>query len=493
VISLAQAAQDPRLLGATMTLYPKQLELLQILDGPENTYVFSVGRQSGKSTLGAMAAVHNATLRPDLDALVPHGRVRYVLAAAPAEVQAREFVTLCAAMIDASPALARLATVKTDRIDFVLASGARTAIRAMPANSRSVRGVSASMIVLDEFAHFIDTDGSASDARMFAALEPSTRVFGDLARILILSTPFGETGRFYELFMAAEDGVMPSSRAVRAPVWDVDERLDEAWRDRKRVEVGEDTFRQEYGAEWVAGGGQFFDLRGIEYAEEPARPEDGRNWVAGLDPAFHADTFGVAIVGESVERPGLLVTGTVAGIQPGGRLRSLDLRRGREDATLAKVLELLEPYVEHGLRIVSDQHQADAVSSYFGRQGIAVDIINLTSTTQTAAFTSTRTRLLDGSLQLWKHGQLIEELRRVRAKDTETIVLQRFGGSHLDIASGLALAVYELRYVSGAPDGELVVGLSSWAGEVREALDTTPAAGGGLTSTLTSGLLNQPL
>ena len=217
--------------------------------------MFSIGRQSGKSTLGAMAGVHNATLRPDLDALVPHGRTRYVLAAAPAEVQAREFVTLCAAMIDASPALARLATVKTDRIDFRAGVGCADRDPG-DAGQQPIRAASASMIVLDEFAHLIDTDGSASDARMFAALEPSTRVIGDLARIVILSTPFGETGRFYELFMAAEDGVMPSSRAVRAPVWEVDERLDEAWRDRKRVEVGEDTFRQEYGAEWVAGGGQ---------------------------------------------------------------------------------------------------------------------------------------------------------------------------------------------------------------------------------------------
>ena len=405
--------------------------------------------------------------------------VRYVLAAAPSEVQAREFVMLCAALIDASPALARLASVKADRIDFRLAGGARTAIRAMPANSRSVRGVSASMVVLDEFAHFIDTDGSASDARMYAALEPSTRVFGNRARVLLLSTPFGETGRFYELFRAAEQGILPSSWAVHAPVWEVDPTLDEAWRERKRVEVGEDTFRQEYGAEFVAGGGQFFDLRGIDYEDGPVAPDAAGCWVAGLDPAFHADKFGVALVGESTGNPGTLVTGVLEGIAPGERLRSLDQRRGREDATLAAVWELLEPYQERGLRIVTDQHQADAVSSYFGRRGVAVDVVNLTGPLQTQAFTSTRARLVDGSLRLWKHPPLIEELRRVRAKDTESIVLPRFAGSHCDIASALALAVYELRWVSDAPQHEAVTGRSRWAAELAYGLDSPAAYLGG--------------
>ena len=49
-----------------------------------------------------------------------------------------------------------------------------TVVRAMPANSRSVRGLSASLIILAEFAHFADTAGPASDERMFQASEPST-------------------------------------------------------------------------------------------------------------------------------------------------------------------------------------------------------------------------------------------------------------------------------------------------------------------------------
>jgi hypothetical protein len=309
VISIVTAASRADLLGATIDWWPKQLELLASLDGPERLHVWSIGRQAGKSSLAAVAAVANCALRSDLDAMVPRGRVRYVLVAAPAEDQAREFIRLCAAVVDGSEALRSMATVKADRIDFRMESGALSAIRAMPANSRSVRGLSASLIVLDEFAHFTDTAGPASDERMFAALEPSTRVFRDLARVLVISTPFGETGKFYELFQAAASGVLPSARAVHAPVWDVDTSLDEAWRDARRAELGEDVFCQELGADFVASGGQFFDLGGVEFEDGPAPPEAGRNWVAGLDPAFHADHFGAALVGESIAEPGVLLVG----------------------------------------------------------------------------------------------------------------------------------------------------------------------------------------
>lgn len=446
MISLVKAAQDRRLFAATLTPWPAQLRMLASFDGPERLHVIAAGRQSAKSTTAAMLAVHNCCFREDLDAMIPRGRTRYVLVAAPSESQAREFVTLAAALVDASPALRKLADVKADRIDFTLTSGARTAIRAMAANSRSVRGMSASLVILDEFAHFTDTAGPASDERMFAALEPSTRAFGDLAKVVVISTPFGETGKFFELYQAAASGLLPSARALCAPTWEMVPGLGQAWRDARLAELGADVFAQEIAAEFVASGGAFFDLREVEFEDGPAAPEDGKNWRAGLDAAFHGDRFGVALVGESVHAPGVLVVGAVDAIEPGGRLRSLDLRRGREDRTLDRVREILHPYSP---KVVSDQHQADSIRSFFGRVGWSVEIVNLTGPVQTAAFVSTRTRLLDGSLRCWKHPRLVEDLRRVRAKDTETIHLPRYSGGHCDAASALALAVYDLRFARG--------------------------------------------
>jgi hypothetical protein len=151
----------------------------------------------------------------------------------------------------------------------------------------------------------------------------------------------------------------------------------------------------------------------------------------------------------------VLLVGRVEGIDPGKREFSFARRRAREDRTLEQVWEIQEPYWHVGLRCVTDQHQADAVRSHFGRLGVNVRVVNLTQPIQTAAFTSTRARLMDGSLRLWKHPLLTEELRRVRAPSTmERIELPRFGGGHCDAASALALATYEHRFATDAPPAE---------------------------------------
>jgi hypothetical protein len=132
---------------------------------------------------------------------------------------------------------------------------------------------------------------------------------------------------------------------------------------------------------------------------------------------------------------------------------------------------LLEPYAAYGLRAVADQHQADAVSSFLGRQGVPVRVQNLTGPIQTAAFTSTRARMDDGSLRLWKHPVLVEDLRRVRARDSESMLLPRYAGGHCDAASALALACYELRGATGAVPGTPRVGYG------RMLVDEAPGGG----------------
>jgi hypothetical protein len=157
------------------------------------------------------------------------------------------------------------------------------------------------------------------------------------------------------------------------------------------------------------------DLREIAFEAVPFRPEDAREWICGLDPAFHSDRFGVALVGEALTEPGVFLVGDVVAIDPGQRLRSWVARREREDMTLAEAWAILEPYqaARPGLKIVSDQHQADGIRSFFGRRGVEVEIINVTQPIQTQAFVTTRARLIDGSLRCWRQPLLLEELRRI--------------------------------------------------------------------------------
>lgn len=452
-LGLEQACTDPRLLGASIPWRPKQLEVLrQFGDDALRLVVVAAGRQGGKTSMACAAAIWGATMRDDLDGVLPRGRTRYALIAAPSEAQSRELIRVAAGMIEASDVLRQLARISADRIDFQLPSGAHTAIRALPANPRTVRGMSASMVIGDECAHFNREDQLNNDALMIEALEGSMSAFDahGSSKMVLISTPRGESGRFYELFRDAREGLIDRAVAVHAPAWVLNDELDtEEWRESKRQLLGENGFLQEHAAEFVVGGGQFFDLREIEFEDGPARPEDGRDWVAGFDSAFHADRFGVVVVGQSVREPGVLLVGAVDAIEPGGRLRSLERRRAREDRTLAKVMEVIEPYRP---RVVTDQHHADAIRTYFGRSGFVVKVVHLTAPLTTAAFVSTRTRLVDGSLRCWRHPVLTEDLRRVRARDaTEVIQLPRYAGGPCDAVSALALAVYEHRFLTDEP------------------------------------------
>jgi hypothetical protein len=442
-VSLLKACTDRRLLGAAIDWYPAQRELLASLDSDRQTHIWAIGRQSGKSSMAGAAAVHNTCLRPDLDEKLPRGRMRHALIAAAGEAQARDFIAVTAAIVDASPLLAGCADVKSDRIDFALprtaADGtrwtAKTSIRAMTSSSRTTRGLTASLLVLDEFAHL------ENDAALFAALTPSLRAFGALGRTLICSTPNGRSGKFFELFEMAQGGVLPSVSVWQASVSEVVPGVDDAWLDARRAELGDALYSQEYLAEFTDAGGSFFDLSEVEFADAPAAPEDAAegSWVAALDPAFHADSFGVAMIGRAPLESDRLLVGAVESIKPSGAGRSFEQRRGREDATLERVWEAIGPYEPR--RIVTDQHNSKAIESYFGRKGVQVEVVNLTRTKQTSAFVALRSRLVDGSLTCWREPRLVDELRRVRAKDTETVYLPRTGDSHCDAAAALALGV----------------------------------------------------
>jgi len=447
-VPLGRAVRDRRLLGAAIDWWVEQLRIFDLIEAHRTT-VLAIGRQSGKSSIAAAVAVWDATCRPALDLAMAPGRVRYALVACPGQEQGRELVELAEAIVDGSPALRRLVSVRADRLDFRIPRTrpdgsefeARTAIRALPANSRTVRGVSASALIYDEFAHFGDSGGPGSDDRMWTALQPAARVFGAQSKVVVCSTPSGTSGRFFQLFESADAGLLPSGCAVRAATADVVPDVDPEWLESQRGELGQALFEQEYEARFVSGAGSFFDdLDSLEFEAGPVPPGDPRtDWVAALDPAFHGDRFGVVLLGQSRLAGDEIVVGAVAAIEPVGNARSFDQRRAREDSTLAAVWDLIEPY--RPSRVVTDQHQSSAIESYFGRQGIRVETTHLSGPTQTAAFVTLRSRLADGSLRLWRDPALIEDLRRVRARDSESIFLPRYGNSHCDLASALALGV----------------------------------------------------
>jgi hypothetical protein len=466
-VSLLEAVRANDLLGGTLPkLWARQVDLLESLQDPNIAlHIWALGRGSSKTTLCALAAIFEAGVRGDLDGTLAGGRTRYVLCAAPGEEQSREFIRVCRGIIEASPVLRPMATISADRIDFTTASGAKTAIRSLPCKAETVRGMSASMCICDEFAHFGRTEGSSSATSMYEALDGSMVPFQDKATTVLISTPKGTSNLFAEKLRDVQGGVLPRARALQAATWDVRPDLTQEFLDRKRLELGEASFSQEYGAQFVDAGGSFFDTRDFEFiGDSPARPEEASRWTCSLDPAFHNDQFAVTFVGPSASEPGVLLVGRVETITPTGKLRAFTARRSREDRTLARVAQIIEPVAAvRPVSIVTDVHQSDAIRAYFGRLGYVVKVEAPSGKEKTAAFVSTRSRLVDRSLRCWRHPGLVEEMRRVRAKDTETVELPRVGSNHCDLIASLCQGVYQYRHHTGVPEGQVSGGRSMWA------------------------------
>lgn len=448
--TILEACDDPALFG--FDLWPAQRELLVSIEAGPRLHVWCLGRRSGKTTLAALVALHASLFRPDLDVRVRPGERRYSVAVATTHQQARLIVRAALSVVERSPLLAdTVERLTEDVIEF--RNG--TALAAFPASSRGGRGWPISTLVLDEAAHMLDSEGYQAGERLFTALAPSTAQFGDAARVIVSSTPYGTGGFFADLFHRVEDGSISDAKATRLATADVNPTIDAPFLARER-ERDPDAFRGEYLAEFVGSGGQFLDPARFEVAERgELEPGDCAAWIAGLDPAFSSDPFGLALVGRDPVDRARLRLGLVRGFKPERRPASFEQRREIEDTILGDVAAICQRY---GVtRAVTDQYAAPAVLARLRAAGVPVTTIPMTAASKTAAYQELRARLYDASLELFDHPGLSAELQRLRTRFTAgaaAVENPRMGGAHGDMAQALAIAVYAVRGSYGsAPAG----------------------------------------
>jgi phage terminase large subunit-like protein len=419
-------------------------------------HVWCLGRRSAKTTTAAIVGLHSCLLSPELDKRVRRGERRYCVAVATNHRQARLFVDAARSIVKASPLLGGLVEGETED-QLVFRNG--TVLAAFPCSSRGGRGWPISCLLLDEMGHFLsESEGVHTAERVFGALAPSTAQFGDAARIIVASTPYGEDGLFAQLYQQAANGELTDAVAHRATTAEANPTIDDAFLERERARDPE-GFRGEYEAQFVGSGGAFLDSERITDAvadRAELAPEQAVSWVAGLDPAFSSDPFGLALVGRERGHRTRLVLGLARAWVPERRKgASFEERRMLEDVVLDEVADVCRRF---RARVVTDQYAAPAIVERLQRAGLFVRAVPMTAGSKTAAFGELRARLYAGSLELYEHPQLLAELRRLRSKYTagsSTVVNPRVGGSHGDMAQALALACWEHAntYTGEVPEG----------------------------------------
>jgi hypothetical protein len=196
-----------------------QRELLQA-DSPR--VLLNCSRQSGKSTMAAILALHQALLQ----------RESLVLVLAPSERQSKElFAKIAAFYRQLGHAIH---TDSARKLGMELSNGSR--IEALPGTERTIRGFSGvDLLIVDEAARV--------DDGLYHAVRPMLAVSG--GRLLMLSTPYGKRGVFFEAWSGLEDW-----QRFEVPAREV-ARIPETFLEEERAALPERVFRQEYACEFV--------------------------------------------------------------------------------------------------------------------------------------------------------------------------------------------------------------------------------------------------
>jgi hypothetical protein len=212
--------------------------------------LWNCSRQSGKSTVAAIIAVWVALSEPG----------SLVLLLAPAERQAAE---LLLKVKDAYSALGHVVPTESETVlRLELRGGSR--IIALPGKEKTIRGYSgARLLILDEAARIDDA--------LYYAVRPMLAVSG--GRLLMLSTPCGKRGVFFEAWTEGQNWQRVEIQAVQCP------RIPASFLAEERASMPAWAYRQEYECSFEATLDQVFLYDDIAAAftpdVEPLFPQGG--------------------------------------------------------------------------------------------------------------------------------------------------------------------------------------------------------------------------
>ena len=179
--------------------------------------LLNCSRQSGKSTMSGVIALHRALYHPG----------SLVLCLAPSERQSKE---LFAKVSDSYRRLRGTPAPASDRkLGMHLPNGSR--IEALPGSEKTVRGFSGtSLLIVDEAARV--------DDELYYAVRPMLAVSG--GSLMMLTTPYGKRGAFFEEWTGGRGWDRYEVPAAECP------RITPEFLEEEREALPSYVYRQEY-------------------------------------------------------------------------------------------------------------------------------------------------------------------------------------------------------------------------------------------------------
>lgn len=249
------------------------------------------GRQGGKTqTAGDVVAYEAAAAPRDGSADGTYA----LLVAQDQRGTLRTLFSYVATAFDQSPLLRQCVVSKTAET-IVLDNGVCVAV--YPCRPQAIRGIRARVAVVDELAFFRTSENLPTDVEMLRSVRPTLATTG--GRLIILSSPYGQTGALWDLHRA-HYGRADSSTLVwcgSAPA--MNPMLPADYLARMQEDDAE-AYRSEVLGEFRTGVATFIDPDALQACVVDRRellPAGGVHYVAFADPAGGGgrDAYGLAV------------------------------------------------------------------------------------------------------------------------------------------------------------------------------------------------------
>jgi hypothetical protein len=209
----------------------------RLLRSSSDRVLLNCCRQSGKSTMTGLIALHRALYHPG----------SLILCLAPALRQSQE---LFGKVLSFYRDIGRPVLPQAERkLSLELENGSR--IVTLPGSEKTIRGFSgAALLILDEAARVAD--------ELYFAVRPMLAVSG--GALIMLSTPYGKRGVFYEEWTGGHGWERYEVPASQCP------RISEAFLEEERRVLPSWVFRQEYECSFEETEDQVFTTEMVEQA-----------------------------------------------------------------------------------------------------------------------------------------------------------------------------------------------------------------------------------
>jgi hypothetical protein len=203
--------------------------------------LLNVTRQGGKSTVAAVLGLYEALYRA--------GSLTVIVS--PSDRQSGELFRKLVALRGLLPQDFEL--LEDTKRSMSVRGGGRVA--SLPGSEATIRGFSAATLVIED-------EASRVDDALYMSVRPMLATTN--GRLLLMSTPFGRRGHFFEEWNSGTDGwKRVEVRASSIP------RISASFLEEERAALGDWWFRQEYDCQFVANEETFFRHEDIHAALTP--------------------------------------------------------------------------------------------------------------------------------------------------------------------------------------------------------------------------------